>query len=122
MIFIDWGDLENSKRLNDGDVVTVSFQDIDPNTSEFNLVLAPHKTWWKGVSLLDNTDGQMGLIEVQDRKKNAGPISVPASDIEVGGHIILWKAKAFGVHTPMYMLADLERVKGKGVTFRWVSD
>src|SRR6266478_2208577 len=92
MIFIDWGDLENSKRLNDGDVVTVRFEDIDPNTSEFNLELAPHKTWWKGVSLLDNTDGQMGLIEVQDRKKNAGPISAPASDIEVGGHVVLWKA------------------------------
>ena len=122
MIFIDWGDVEVSKRLNDGDIITVSFEDIDPNTSEFILELAPHKTWWKGLQLLDNTDGQMDFIEVQDQTKLAGPITVPSGDIEVGGHVVLWKAKIFGIHTPMYLLAGLERVKGKRDTFRWVAD
>jgi hypothetical protein len=32
------------------------------------------------------------------------------------------KAKTFGVHTPMYGLADLERIKDKRVTFRWIAD
>ena len=34
----------------------------------------------------------------------------------------MWKAKTFGVHTPMYGLADLEHIKGKRVTFRWIAD
>ena len=122
MIFIDWRDLEVSKRLNDGDVITVSYQDIDPNTSGFMLELAPHKNWKKGLELLDNTNGQMGFIEVIDQTKSAGPITVPSQDIEVGGHIVLSKAKMFGILTPMYVLADLEHAKGKQVTFRWVAD
>lgn len=122
MIYIDWRDLEVSKRLNDGDVITLTYEDIDATNSEFLLELPPHKAWWKGVQLLDNTDGQMGFLEVQDGNKLAGPLVVLSSDIEVGGHLVLWKAKAFGVHTPMYVLADLEHVNGKRVKFRWVAD
>jgi hypothetical protein len=122
MLPIDWSDLEISERLNDRDVITVRYEDIDPNTSEFVIELARHKNWWKGIQLLDNTDGQMGFIEVENGTKSAGPLAVPSSDIKTGGRIILWKAKTFGVHTPMYVLANIEHVKGKRVTFRWVAD
>jgi len=122
MIFIDWGDLERSWRLNDGDIVSASFEDIAANTAEFVLELAPHKTWWKGVQLLDNTDGQIGFLEVENGTNMAGPLGVSIRDINVGGHIVLWKAKAFGIHTPMYLLTDLEHVNGKRVTFRWSAD
>lgn len=122
MIYIDWRDLEVSKRLNDGDVVQVNYEDISPNATEFILEQADHKTWWKGVQLLDNTDSQIGFVEVQNGTKSAGPIRVQSGDIEVGGHLVLWKGKLFGVHTPMYLLADMEHVKGKRVTFRWVAD
>lgn len=122
LIAIDWQDLEVSKRLQDGDVVTVKYTDVSPDSSQFALELAPHKTWWKGLELLDSSDGRMGFIEVQDQKKTAGPLTALSSDIEVGGHLILWKAGPLGVHFPVYVLADLEHVKGKKVTFRWVAD
>jgi predicted thioesterase len=123
MIFIDWNDLEVSKRLNDGDVVSVKYESLgNTNTSDFVLELAQHKTWWKGVQVLDNTDAQIGFLEVSDSNKLSKPLEVNAVDIGVGGHIVLWKAKTFGVHTPMYVIADLERVKGKKVTFHWSAD
>lgn len=122
MIFIDWGDIEASWRLQDGDVVMATEEDIDPNTTEFKLVLAPHKNWWKGLQLLDNTDAEIGFIEVHDSIKESDTLSVASSDIRVGGKLILWKAKMFGVHTPMYILADLERKQGKKVTLRWIAD
>src|SRR5688500_18392876 len=112
MAIIDWADLEVSQRLNDGDVISVKFEDIDPNTSEFFLELLPHKTWWKGLQLRDNTNGEMGFLRVENSKKTDGPITVPSSDIDVGNTVVLWKAKMFGVHTPMYELAGLERIKG----------
>jgi hypothetical protein len=123
MIFIDWNDVEVSRRLNDGDVVTATETDIDPNTTEFVLELAPHKDWWKGIQCPDNTDAQIGFIEAQGRGGAVSEVlSVRSSDIEVGGKLILWKAKLFGVHTPMYVLPDLERKEGKRVTFRWSAD
>ena len=122
MIFIDWTDVEVSKRLHDGDVVTATEADINPDTTEFIVELAPHKDWWKGIQCLDNTDAQIGFIEAQGRGAVSQVLSVRSSDIEVGGKIVLWKAKSFGVHTPMYVLAVLERKKGKRVTFRWSAD
>lgn len=125
MIFIDWGDVFVSKRLADGDVVTASDEGPSNNgTTEFGIELAQHKTWWKGLQVLDNTDGQMAFLEVQDGKK--GPVWFVADnrDIEVGGKVCLWKAKMFGVHTPMYVLAGLEevRVKGRRILLRWSAD
>jgi len=46
MIFIDWGDVEQSKRLQDGDVVSATTEDASPGTTQFELDLAPHKSWW----------------------------------------------------------------------------
>ncbi|MGH3909725.1 MAG: hypothetical protein ACRDRM_02745 [Pseudonocardiaceae bacterium] len=122
MIYIDWGDVETSKRLQDGDVVELTTTDAAPGTTEFELVLAPHKKWWKGLQILDNTDGQIAFLEVQDNNKTAGPISVPSGDIQVGGKVVLWKAKTFGIHTAMYILSDLEVKAGKRVSFRWIAD
>jgi hypothetical protein len=122
MIFIDWSDVEQSKRLQDGDVVSATTEDATPATTQFELDLAPHKTWWKGLQVLDNTDAQIGFLEVQDDNKMSEVLSVPSADIEVGGKLVLWKAKMFGVHTPMYVLADLEAKAGQKVIFRWSAD
>ena len=122
MIFIDWGDVEQSKRLQDGDVVSATTQGASPGTTDFQLNLAPHKTWWKGLQVLDNTNGQIGFLEVQDGNKASQVLSVPSADIQTGGKLVLWKAKMFGVHTPMYVLADLEAKSGKKVVFRWSAD
>lgn len=123
MIFIDWNDLEVSKRLNDGDVINVSKEDLgDPSVSQFVLQLSPHKDWWKGLQLLDNTDAQIAFIEVQAPQREASTDPISQNDIAVGGKLVLWKAKTFGIHTPMYILADLERVAGQKVTLQWNAD
>jgi hypothetical protein len=122
MIFIDWNDVEQSRRLSDGDVVTAVTNDVDPNTTEFVVQLAGHLDWWKGVQVLDNTDRQVGFVETQGFGTSSDLLAIPVIDIEVGGKLILWKAKRFGVHTPMYIIADLEHVKGKRITFHWSAD
>jgi hypothetical protein len=123
MIFVDFGDVLVSKRLADGDVVSATITDlVDPNETQIALELADHKTWWKGVQALDNSDGQIGFLEVQDKNKGPVELSVRSGDIEVGGKLCLWKAKTFGVHTPMYVIADMERLKGKRCVFRWIAD
>jgi hypothetical protein len=122
-ISIDWYDVTVSRRLPDGDVVTARFEPTnDPSKFEVVLQLAAHKTWWKGVQILDNTYAEVGFLEVQDSTKEAGPAVFVSDDVEVGGRLKLWKAKAFGVHTEMYELADLERLRGQRVTFRWSAD
>jgi hypothetical protein len=102
-IAIDWHDLEVSKRLQDNDVVSVQYQDLgDANRFEVQLMLARHKTWWKGLQVLDNTEGQVDFLEVQDDNRDSGNHSITSDDVEVGGRLVLWKAKFAGVHTPMY--------------------
>ena len=122
MIFIDWADLETSRRLQDGDVVTAIESDIAPGQIEFVIELAPHKDWWKGAQLLDNTDVQVGFVETQGFGGVSEVLSSAAVDVVVGGKLILWKAKLFGVHTPLYVIADLERKVGKRITLRWSAD
>jgi hypothetical protein len=44
LIFIDWNDVEVSRRLNDGDVITANISPAgDANNTEYILELAP--TW-----------------------------------------------------------------------------
>jgi hypothetical protein len=119
---LDWGDLERSQRLPDHDVVSVEYTDIAADTSEFELELANPVTWYKAVQVLNDTNGELGIVQCQDNNTHDGPISVPSGDIITGGHLILWKAKLFGVHTAVYVLADLEHVQGKRVKFRWIAD
>jgi hypothetical protein len=120
--FLDWGDLERSQRLPDRDVISVTYHDIDPGTTEFELELAPPLDWWKGIQVLNGTNAQVTFVECQGRGGHAGPNGVPSGDLVTGGHMVLWKAKTFGVHTPMYGFADLEHVRGKRVTLRWIAD
>ena len=47
--FLDWGDLERSQRLPDRDMVSVRYDDIDPNTTEIALELARPLYWSKGI-------------------------------------------------------------------------
>jgi|GEM_PF-3700817 len=122
MIITDWHDLVDRKRLHDGDVLQVIETPTDPDYTEFMLELPRHKTWWKGLQLCDSTNAEIDFISVQNSRKVAGPIRVLNMDIEVGSKLYLWKAKLFGIYTPMYALADLGTKRGKRITFRWVAD
>jgi hypothetical protein len=120
--FLDWGDLERSQRLPDRDVVSVEYEDIDPGTTEIQLELAPPLDWWKGIQTLNGTNAGIAFTQCEGHGGQAGPDAVPSGDLITGGHLIMWKAKMFGVHTPMYGLGDLEHIQGKRVKFRWIAD
>jgi hypothetical protein len=124
LIPITWNDLAGGhQRLPAGDEILATEEDIDPNTTEFVLELANYLDWWKGVQLLNDTNEEIGFIEVKGKRSSpAGPITVASSDINVGGKIILCKAKMFGLHTGIYALTELACKQGKRVTFRWSAD
>lgn len=119
---IDWGDLERSQRLQDGDILAITVEEIDdPNSIEFTLKLGGGVNWWKGLEIT-NGKNRKGLIEASGSNGQAGPLRLSMDEITTGGKLILLKAKAFGVHTGMYELAYLEQKAGKRVNFLWVSD
>jgi len=100
----------------------VAYTDLDPNTTEIELDLAPPLSWWKGIQTLNGTNAEIAFTQCEGNNGHAGPDAVQSGDLITGGHLILWKAKTFGVHTPMYALAGLEHIAGKRVSFRWIAD
>ena len=124
LIFIDWNDVVVSRRLNDGDVITASFSSPSAaNQTEYLLELAPHISWWKGLQVIDNNDQDMGLVEIEGGGGTSSQVlSLRTSDIQVGAKLVLLEGQMFGIHTPMYILADLEQHQDELVTFRWSAD
>lgn len=123
---ISWQDLETTKRLWDNDNITVlPLTPIDnSNEIEIAIELAPHKTWWKGIQVLDDNGSFVTEVGVQDRTKIAS-VRVPARQLlSPGGYLVFGKAKLFGVHTWMYRLATggLDQLAGQRAHFYWYAD
>jgi hypothetical protein len=100
----------------------VKYTVVETLPSEIQLELARPLDWWKGIQTLNGTNAQIAFTECQGHDASAGPDAIPSGDRTTGGHLVRWKAKTFGVHTPMYGLANLEHIKGKRVKFRWIAD
>ncbi|SFR22139.1 hypothetical protein SAMN04488564_10674 [Lentzea waywayandensis] len=118
-IHIDWSDLEKGNRLRE-DTVTLKVTDYDEDDiTQFRLRLTGAVNWWKGIEI-KNASGQVVTFT-----EATGP-QIGVSEVEwdaiVGGKIVLWKAKVFGVHTPMYDLDIDEHIMGKKLAFRWSAD
>src|SRR4051794_8862646 len=122
MIIIDWGDLLVNRRLYDNDVITATLNANGTDQTQFSLNLARPLTWWKGIQILNNSDAEIAFVQCQGRDGQAGPQAVPSGDLDVGAKLVLWKAKLFGIHTPMYIIAGLEVLRGQDVNLRWQSD
>lgn len=122
MIIIDWGDLLVNRRLQDNDVVTALLQPNNAGVTRISLYLARPLTWWKGIQVLNNTDAEIAFIQCQGRDGTAGPVEIPSGDLDVGAKMVLWKAKIFGIHTPMYVIAGLEQLAGQDLQLRWQAD
>ena len=109
-------------RLRDGDNIRVTLSDTDAGWTEFVLTLAPWKDWWKGLQVLDGTGAQIDFAQVEKSTKESGVVRVASRYLNPGGSLVFWKAKAFGVHTPMYRCADIQDLDGKRATFEWYAD
>ncbi|MEU4689379.1 hypothetical protein [Actinoplanes sp. NPDC023714] len=124
---ISWQDLEATRRLWDGDNITVlGMSPLDtPDETELVLELAPHKTWWKGLQVQDDNGSFITEIGVQDRTKVATTRIRSQQLLQPGGYLVFMKAKAFGIHTGMYRLATgglTGQLKGQRVHFYWYAD
>lgn len=119
---LGWPDVTGIRRLQDNDVVRASFFPCTPAQTRLVLELAPHLSWWKGLVVRDNSGKFVGEIWCQDRVRRSRELRIEFQDIEVGGTIELWKAKAFGIHTHMYTLPDMRPTGSRLTVFRWSAD
>ncbi|MBF8186646.1 hypothetical protein ITP53_13010 [Nonomuraea sp. K274] len=119
LIRISRNDLVNAHRLRDGDVVYLTETPAPPGTTEVRVSTAPHGLWWKGIEVTDDGDRQICFVESGGETH----ASFDSRSVRTGGNIVLWKAKMFGVHTPMYVLptGDLS-ADAKCFTFHWAAD
>ncbi|MGN9838908.1 hypothetical protein ACTMTI_12375 [Nonomuraea sp. H19] len=119
LIRISRNDLVNAHRLRDGDVVYLTETPAPPGTTEVRVSMAPHGLWWKGVQVTDDSGRQICFVETGGETF----ASFDSRSVQTGGGIVLWKAKMFGVHTPMYILptGDLSP-DAKCFTFHWAAD
>ncbi|MFD1536524.1 hypothetical protein [Nonomuraea guangzhouensis] len=118
LIRISRNDLLNGHRMHDGDVIYLTETPAPPGTTEVRVSTAPHGLWWKGVQVTDDTDRQICFVETG----GADQAGFDSRSVQTGGSIVLWKAKMFGVHTPMYVIptGDLSP-DAKCFTFHWAA-
>jgi hypothetical protein len=116
---ISRNDLVNAHRLRDGDVVYLTETPAPPGTTEIRISMAPHGLWWKGIQVTDDSDRQICFVETEGEMY----ASFDSRSVQTGGAIVLWKAKMFGIHTPMYVIptGDLSP-DAKCFNFHWAAD
>ena len=118
LIRISRNDLLNGHRMRDGDVIYLTETPAPAGTTEIRVSTAPHGLWWKGVQVTDDSDRQICFVETG----GADYAGFDSRSVQAGGCVVLWKAKMFGVHTPMYVIptGDLSP-DAKCFTFHWAA-
>lgn len=116
-------DLDGTKVLQDGDTIKMK---IDQGAPSDKLALSLRTTdsnWWKALLLFNGDSGDfVSLAEVQ--AAHGASTGVIDSAQLAGNHLVLSKAKAFGVHTNVYWIKDAVEVfrNGQIVSFVWERD
>jgi hypothetical protein len=110
----------NTGGIDNGDKIQWWFTN-NPNPYETKVVMttSSNVTWWKEVALGSNNDNVILARDyTQDGKHTATVSSTESGDMCVQ----LSKAKAFGVHTPMYNIDMYGGIQGKIVYINWLHD
>ena len=115
---INVSELNGQNTLPDGDKIRVEEgpSNIGSDLIEIALQLQG-VSWWKGIQL----DGIV-LCQAQDNQPYSAS-RVSYAQLE-SLSLNLWKAKMFGIHTPMYTVADAHTAlqSGRAYTFVWLLD
>jgi hypothetical protein len=117
-IDISLGQLLNSEKLSDGDIVTATLSPGGIQSDRIGIALRLDGVhWWKGIQ-----SGAIVLCQAQD-SQNFISTSLAVSDFKSNG-LQLWKAKLFGAHTQMYNITDAtEKIQGgQSYLFTWKRD
>ena len=122
------------ENLSDGDVLHVLRRRGAVARDKVEIVLEAGSlvTWWKGVTLYKKISGgreagkwqRLQHVFTQDRTRRSAVISIEVSQLG-GAALSLEKAKAFGAHTPMYVIHLDDRrddLGGQRITFLWEKD
>jgi hypothetical protein len=124
--------LDGTTRLPDGDLISIvedTTGDRKPGSVTFTLEEAAGK-WWKGIVFFkarQSNDWEEIAAgsgdDLNDPKYPKGTGSIPYDSLE-SGFLVLSKAKAFGVHSNVYLLQDASTAleAGKRYTVNWVED
>lgn len=92
---------------------------------EFGEVRDP---WWKGLEIIGGTGARLAMLDLEGAE--SGPECASWGRLR-DGKLVFWKAKGFGVRTPMYhlMLGDLEYRRSslrdsvvRNYVFEWIYD
>jgi hypothetical protein len=116
------------------DRITATIDPLPAGSTRFEvrLVSATGIDWWKAVEirrgpraaggcLRRNPGTRVAIAETQDQIDVA--TASADNNLANASTIVLWKAKALGVHTPMYrMTGNLGALRGQRLTIRWVQD
>lgn len=122
-----WFDYQSEAKqlqwLRDGDCVTMqaTFEPgVPKNAVKIRLISAPYITWWKAVTLHHGNQYIREVVSTQDGyHRHEAFLFAP----DMAESFVLSKAKAFGVHTNMYLLQETQRMfVGFTYTFEWLYD
>lgn len=111
----------NFQDLSPEDTVTL---DITPGTADrvtFVLEKVSSITWWKAIELYSSSGRLLCRAELQDGDNGPTEFCIRTTDL-ANAKLILAKAKAFGIHTPMYELQGLTAHAGQRMRFIWLRD
>jgi hypothetical protein len=106
----------------DQDMITLSETAGTPGFLTVTMNAGPGIRWWKAAEIYDATGSGVlqGSAWTQDEITTNTTI-VPTANV-AGWFLVLKKAKAFGVHTSMYVIRDLASRAGRNITFTWTRD
>lgn len=102
---------------------TVSLE-ITPDTADrvtFVLEKVSSITWWKAIELYSSSGRLLSRAELQDGDNGPTEFCIRTTDLD-NAKLVLAKAKAFGIHTPMYELQGLTAHAGDRMRFIWLRD
>lgn len=119
---INWENFGAPIPGGDHDLITLSETESTPDVLTVSLTIDPSIYWWKAVEVYA-PGGQ--LLGAAWCKRNEGvtfnTTTVQGADLQGSGFIVFKKAKAFGVHTSMYVLRGIPSKIGRTLDFTWVA-
>ena len=105
----------------DGDVILITSQ---PGTGKLQFQQGKDMTWWKGIVVFEKKDPNNWreiLCLVNDKKVMS--VNNISPDLGNDYHVVLSKAKTFGVHTNMYLIENWGQAStNMDYTFNWIKD
>lgn len=111
------------KSLPDNDIIKLEVKcsdDIPSDKVRFSLVESG--TWWKSITKFAGTHFVEELVAVQDTPGTKKSSEVHVDDLDLY-NFVFSKAKTFGIHTDMYLIANpTDMQPGCDHFFKWTQD